>query len=72
MTKLLLRYKASLSIKNKKQLTPLEIATNDEILNLMTKAKRFEIITKLSFNKPSKAQLEAESILFRAAEEDSN
>lgn len=62
----------NLSLKNKKQLIPLEVVANDEIATLLTKAKRFEIINKLSFNRPSKAIQEAENRLFRASGEDSD
>jgi len=67
-----LRYKVDLNLRNKKQLTPLEIVANDEIATLLTKAKRFELINKLSLNKPSKAIQEAENRLFRASGDESD
>jgi len=55
----LLRNRADLNIKNKKQLTAVEVATSEDIINLITKARRFEVISKMSFGGPSKALVEA-------------
>jgi len=41
---LLLRSKVNLNIKNKKGLTPVEIAGSDDILNLISKAMRLGVI----------------------------
>ena len=58
-----------MNIKNKKGLTPVEIAGSDDILNLISKAMRLGVIKRLSLNKPSRALKEAEQKLFRAAGE---
>lgn len=68
----MLRYKANLNLRNKKGLTPLEVAASEEILNILTKAKRFQVIERMSENKPSKSLKDAERKLFRAADEDTD
>ena len=57
-------------MKNKKQLTPIELCVSDDILNLLTKAKRFEVIAKMSY-KMTKLK-ETEKHLFKMAGEESD
>eukprot|EP00347_Sterkiella_histriomuscorum_P001374 403372280 len=72
MTKLLLKYKINLTIKNKKQLTAIDVSSSDDITNLINKAHRLGVIQQISFNKPSRAIREAEKKLFRAAGDESD
>lgn len=69
---LLLKHKGDLNIKSKKQLTAIDVATSEDIINLMTKARRFDVIAKMSFGGPSKALLEAQSRLFKMEGEESD
>jgi hypothetical protein len=49
---------------NKKKLTPHDVAASDDVTNLLNKAKRFEVLRKMSI-KPSKGLLDAEYLIFK-------
>mmetsp|Transcript_36459 Transcript_36459/g.35304 ORF Transcript_36459/g.35304 Transcript_36459/m.35304 type:complete len:228 (+) Transcript_36459:76-759(+) len=69
MCKLLLRHKVSFKIKNKNGLAAADMAASDDILNLINKARRFEVINRMGINSPTKLMREAEKQAFQGRDD---
>ena len=54
-----------INIQNKKKLLPEEVTTSDDIILLFNKAKRLEVLRRITYKMNNKALVDAEFLAFK-------